>query len=382
MEPQDIKKLLKKYITGDSTPEERSLIESWYLQYEDSAIHDLSDEETLKEIQLIYEGLPGSKPVVKLLWSWNTIKIAVAAAAVVTITISLFYYPLTEAIQVKQEVNARIIAPGTHKAVLTLSDGTKIELDRADTGIVAEQSGVSIQKKADGRLVYFFADKSHSTSLKGSGNQTFNKIETPAGGDFVVNLPDGSVVHLNPSSSLIFPTAFNGKYRDVQLKGEGFFEVASEKAHPFRVSTKNQVVEVLGTRFNVNAYDDEPVIKTTLVEGSVKVIYKDNSVLLTPGEQSLRSNTLLKIKNAESDVEQILAWKEGFFLFKNEDIQSIMKKLSRWYDIDVSFKGHFSQVAFGGRISRSRNLEDVLKMIELTNSIQFKIEGRTVTVMQ
>ena len=246
--------------------------------------------------------------------------------------------------------------------------------------ILANQAGVSNQKTSDGKLLYSFSNSANTVSPETKENVIYNKIETPIGGKYQVNLPDGSKVWLNSSSSLRFSALFNGDTREVELSGEAYFDVSKNKSKPFRVITKDQIVEVLGTQFNINSYSDEGPIKTTLIEGSVKIIYKDKVVLLSPGQQFQPKELVSAV--LEADTEEVVAWKEGYFVFKNEDIKSIMRKLSRWYNVEVSYSGDIPEVGFGGNISRSKDISEVLDVLQLTNAIHFKVEGRRITVMR
>ncbi len=309
-------------------------------------------------------------------------QLGVAASILIVFSVGLYFYTtripaqqnLTKTLVQKKEA----ILPGGDKAILTLSDGSIINLDHAKNGILANQAGVSIQKTSDGKLLYTFSNNIGAES-KSAASVIYNKIETPAGGKYQINLPDGSTVWLNASSSLRFPALFAGNTREVELTGEAYFDVAKNKNKPFKVRTKDQIVEVLGTQFNINSYSDEGEIKTTLIEGSVKIIYKDKVVLLGPGQQFQPSN--LNVKVVEADTEEVVAWKNGYFLFKNEDIRSIMRKVSRWYNVEVSYAGDIPSVGFGGNISRSKDIEEVLNALQLTNAVHFKVEGRRVTVM-
>ncbi len=312
----------------------------------------------------------------------NWKRIMVAASVLLLISTALYFYTnrirTPQLVQRIQPVAPKVISPGGDKAVLTLSDGSRIILDNAKNGVLANQEGVSIQKTSDGKLLYTFSN-SDKVVKAGDIHVIYNKIETPRGGKYEVNLPDGSKVWLNASSSLRFPALFAGKTREVELTGEAFFDVAKNPDKPFKVITKDQVVEVLGTQFNINSYSDEGPIKTTLIEGSVKIIYKDQVVLLSPGEQFRPQSSIAKVIPA--DTEEVVAWKKGYFLFKNEDIKSIMRKLSRWYDVDVSYSGEIPGVGFGGNISRSKDISEVLNVLQLTNAVHFKVDERRITVM-
>ncbi len=312
-------------------------------------------------------------------------QLGVAASILLLIVTSLFFYtnrtPVNKlALKVVESKKAAVILPGDNKAILTLSDGTKIILEDAKNGILANQAGISIQKTSDGELLYSFSNSANTVSPETKENVIYNKIETPIGGKYQVNLPDGSKVWLNSSSSLRFSALFNGHTREVELSGEAYFDVSKNKGKPFRVITKDQIVEVLGTQFNINSYSDEGPIKTTLIEGSVKIIYKDKVVLLSPGQQFQPKELVSAV--VEADTEEVVAWKDGYFVFKNEDIKSIMRKLSRWYNVEVSYSGNIPEVGFGGNISRSKDISEVLDVLQLTNAIHFKVEGRRITVMR
>ncbi len=313
-------------------------------------------------------------------------QVGVAASILAMLSLGLYFYTnrtidTPVALSESKKVNEKsVIKPGGDKAVLTLSDGSKIILEDAKKGLLANQAGVSIQKTADGELLYSFAKNVSSVSEVLPQEVIYNKIETPFGGKYQINLPDGSKVWLNSASTLRFPALFSGNTREVELNGEAYFDVAKNPNKPFKVITKDQIVEVLGTQFNINSYSDEETFKTTLIEGSVKIIYKDRVVLLSPGQQfqpSLKSSKVI-----EADTEEVTAWKNGYFLFKDEDIQSIMRKVSRWYNVDVNYSGNIPDVGFGGNISRSKDINEVLNVLQLTNAVHFKVEGRRITVMR
>lgn len=262
-----------------------------------------------------------------------------------------------------------------------MADGSRISLTDAVEGEVAKQAGMRITKSKDGQLVYQVVEgaaaNSHATDI-------FNTIETPRGGQYQIKLPDGTRVWLNASSSLRYPAVFARDNREVELKGEGYFEVSKDKRRPFKVKSGIQEVKVLGTHFNVSAYSDEAMIRTTLLEGVVQVgLLKggaaEKNVLLKPGQQSLMSLKELKVSNA--DTEESVAWKNGYFKFNDESIESILKKISRWYDVDVSYEGKMTDKIFNGKVSRYGNVSDVLQILQLTGAIKFKIEGRRIIAM-
>lgn len=273
------------------------------------------------------------------------------------------------------------IHPGRNKAVLTLADGRKIILDEAANGKLLEQEGLLVSKSSDGKVIY----QPSATSVP--IENTYHTIETPRGGQYQVILSDGSSVWLNATSSLRFPSNFSATERKVELKGEGYFEVAKIKGRRFIVNTTTttgikQAVEVLGTHFNINAYNDEKEITTTLLEGSVRVTnkYSNLSKLLSPGEQSGIFADREAIVVSKADTERAVAWKNGYFMFDRENIQSIMRKISRWYDVEIVYKDDVPEDWFAGSISKYKDVEEVLHKLELTGQIKFKISGRTIIV--
>jgi len=267
------------------------------------------------------------------------------------------------------------IPPGGNKAILKLANGNTIVLDSAHNGMLYHQDGASIEKKSDGKLAYK-ALHEKATEIQ------FNTLSTPRGGQYFVELSDGSKVWLNAASSLRYPVSFTGKDRLIELSGEAYFEVAKNKVMPFHVKVKDVTVEVLGTHFNVNAYDDEDAMKTTLLEGAVRIVKENAGTLMKPGQQvQVNKNGNVKLIT-EADMEQAVAWKNGNFQFNSNDIETVMRQLARWYDVGkVVYEGKKTAHSFSGTISREYNASDVLKILELSN-VHFRIEGKTIIVMQ
>lgn len=261
------------------------------------------------------------------------------------------------------------ILPGGNKAVLKLADGSIIKLDDAKNGSLAVQGGSNVIKK-DGILVY---ERGQSV--------VYNDMITPATGQYQLMLADGTKVWLDALSSIHFPTSFHGGNREVEITGQAYFEVAKNPSQPFRVKVKDQVVEVLGTHFNINAYDNEKMVKTTLVEGAVKIINKGNKLVLKPGQQSQADQTgNLKLFN-NPDIDETLAWKNGTFHYNGASIESIMRQIARWYGVDIVYE---DQIAgqFVADIPREVPVSELLKYLEGTDHVHFKIEGKTITVMK
>ncbi len=364
-----------------SSEEELAQLVREALEVEDNAI-DPTDEERIKLSQ-IYDTLKNNiqpentAPFQIPFYKRSFYRISAAAAVLIFVFAGVWFY-----IHKSEHANMRVaknqfeadIAPGGNKAFLTLANGTKLSLTDADDGEISQEAGVTINKAEDGQLVYTVVG---SDPKKGESPQ-FNVIETPRGGQYQISLPDGTKIWLNASSSLRYPTAFTGKERKVELTGEAYFEVAENKSMPFKVVSKDQIVEVLGTHFNVNAYPEEGAIKTTLLEGSVNVRIGDHSAVLKPGQQALVDQSV-QVKIA--DLQESIAWKNGRTQFSNANIHSIMRMLSRWYDIEVDYQGEIINTGFGGSVSRSKNISEILKLLELTGDVHFKIEGRRVIVM-
>lgn len=297
-------------------------------------------------------------------------RLAIAAILLITLSIgSLFYHYREVQSTPPQDFTNNDILPGTNKAFLTLSDGSRVALTDQKAGKLAEQAGVKISKGKDAQLIY--------TLLPTSGNKLeYNIISTPKAGQYQVNLPDGTKVWLNAATQLRFPTNFSSsRERRVELVGEAYFEVAKDTRKPFIVKSEQQEVRVFGTHFNISSYPDERNIYTTLLEGSVSV----NGSLLKPNQQSVNNGKNIAIIPA--DIENVMAWKMGYFRFDEESLESIMKKVSRWYDVEVEFQdADLKELQFGGIVSRSEKVSKVLRMLEISTSMSFKLEGHKITI--
>ncbi|MEZ2445674.1 FecR family protein [Chitinophaga sp. RCC_12] len=372
--------LYERSLNGDCSPEELIRLQ----QYEDDFCFsdDADSDEVLKE--KIYNRLSASisrEENVKRLFPWKAVA---AAAAVLLVVASGFLYfnghqqqrnkPLATA--EKTPVIKQDITPATNKAVLILADGTEVELNKATEGQIAAQGNTTVNKSGNGQLVYQLTDKPPTTALA-----VFNTLAIPRGGQYNLALPDGSKIWLNAASKLRFPTQFTGKERMVELEGEAYFEVAHNQQQPFVVKVKDMQVEVLGTHFNVMAYADEASINTTLLEGKVR-LRNDGAaaVILNPGQEGVfTGNKGFKVNKA--DIEQVMSWKNGYFIFNDEDLTSIMRKISRWYNVDIEYSSGTKKLSFAGSISRFKNVTEVLNMLALTGTVQFKIEAGKITVI-
>ena len=304
-------------------------------------------------------------------------KIAVAAS--ILLVVGTGYWLIREGGQ-KQEIAKNFLvaikdipAPKGTKAMITLSNGQTVALDSVSNGTLATQGDVKVIKNENGEIVY-------SALRQAQGDIQYNTLSNPRGSKVVnLMLADGSKVWLNAGSSLTYPVAFIGNERKVSITGEAYFAVSHNAKMPFKIMVNGTELQDLGTEFNVNAYADEPVVKTTLIEGSIRVVNGDNAQLLIPGQQAQISPEGKISLNKNVDVEEVVAWKNGVFRFESQDIQTVMRQLSRWYDVEVNNKTKTSR-HFTGIISRNVNVSEVLKMLEMAGEMHFSIEGKKVTV--
>lgn len=316
----------------------------------------------------------GSKPQLLKIWPG----LAMVAASVVLMIFGVWFFAGNHNTLKPDELASRKqdVLPGSAGATLTLSNGKKIALSAAVHGQLAKEGGVSITKTGNGQLLYVIADKKLS-DLNTAGLS--NTLSTAKGQTFQLRLPDGSLVFLNAASSLTYTSSLLDKgKRVVKLQGEGYFEISKDKAHPFVVKTAKQEVEVLGTHFNINSYENEPTEKTTLLEGSVRITAGNNQETLKPGEQGKLEGNKLSIDKVDTDLA--VAWKNNDFMFKSEPIDGVMRMVERWYNVEVVYIGNKTNEKFSGAVSRFDNVSSLLSIIESTGAAHFKIEGRKIYV--
>ena len=264
------------------------------------------------------------------------------------------------------------VQPGGNKATLTLSDGSVIDLNKVEKGLLKNDNGASINKPAEGEIVY--------TDNRNTNAVSYNVLSTPNGGQYKVELPDGSWVWLNAASSLNYPTVFAGTERTVMLKGEAYFEVAKNKSKPFKVKLEDSSeVKVLGTHFNVMAYENEKSKNVTLLEGSVLITKSNEKQVLKPGQQGEITSDKIVVNAA--DIDEVVGWKNGEFVFHDADIQSIMRQVARWYDVGIKYETANNQ-HFNATISRKEPVLRLLHILEETGQIHFKIENKTIYVLR
>jgi len=343
----------------------------------------LNDQDEFPPIdqEKIYAKIMASQdsPILKKNWLWRPLAAAVIAVVLLGITFYSFNGSqfLNRLITLAKPEKYHI-TPGTNKATLRLANGSIINLNNSTEPSLINYGNIQIKKNSNGQIIYQVIADSTDTKLA----STYNVFTTPKGGQYEIILADGSKVFLNANSSLTFPTTFSATQRYVVLKGEAYFEIAKNKKKPFKVSANGTEIKVLGTHFNVMAYEDEPVLKTTLFEGSVQVNTRTTTKVIKPGQQAVTYKNQSTIDINESKSDEDLAWKNGYFLFQDEGIESVMRKIARWYDVEVIYKKSIPGGEFGGKISRYKNILDVLKPLELTGSVHFKLEGRRIIVTQ
>lgn len=368
---KDAKQLIDKYVNGLCTPEEAAVVERWYYNTDEQVE---IDENRIDEIgERIWKEIPLGKSPVKKYRLWPRLA---AAAAILIVGGAYLIQQYGGFGTPSANVYVNDIAPGKNKAVLTLDNGRTIDLSDAKKGLVIDTRGLTYE---DGSSV---APQNEQVA----GLKRLN-LSTPRGGTYQVVLPDGSKVWLNASSTLSFPASFEkAESRRVELVGEAYFEITklnslASKAHvPFVVVSKGQEVEVLGTHFDVNCYEDESTVRTTLLEGSVKVSSAAHkSALLKPNQQSVLSTSNLTVK--EIDADEVASWKDGYFRFNDESLVSIMQKVSRWYDVNVIYTDdQLKTETYAALTTRFANVSKLLDKLEQIGSAKFKIDGRTITI--
>jgi ferric-dicitrate binding protein FerR (iron transport regulator) len=374
---KEIEWLMQEFETGNNQELLKDLVQQ---QLESIPDHGVYTTEVTQVYQRLSDQIRSSvkqtpvTPRVTAMWK----RMAVAASVLVALAIGygLFYNNKKDkAVSEKNYLALKDFSPGGDRAMLRLADGSTIILDSAHNGTLGQEGNTRILKLNNGELAY-------NSISKQAGEILYNTITTPRGGQYQVTLSDGTKVWLNAASSLHFPTVFSGKERRVEITGEAYFEVAHNAAMPFIVKNGEAEVRVLGTHFNVNAYNDESSVKVSLLEGKVNVMQLNTqrSQMLAPGQQaSLSTGSAIKVKT-DVDMDAVMAWKNGLFDFSSADIKTIMRQVGRWYDIDVSYEGNIPEREFSGKISRNTNASNVLKILEQSN-IHFRIENKKIVVL-
>ncbi|MEO8416410.1 MAG: FecR domain-containing protein [Ginsengibacter sp.] len=398
-----IENLFKQYVNNECSPEEvHILLQHFGIEKNNDQLRRLIHEYTENSM---YEE-PATNPGIENLLntSFNKIKetiledktkaplrvirahkricylVAASVCVLLSSSIAFFLFQPEKVNKVIAKQNnvrhANDIAPGRNNAILTLDNGSKIMLDSAANGTLAQQGNTDVQKM-NGQIAY------NKKSDNRNASPVYNTITTARGNQYQLVLSDGSKVWLNAASSIRFPASFIGSERKVEITGEAYFEVARDATKPFKVefitqSGQKAEVQVLGTHFDVNAYWENAAIKTTLLEGIVKIKTTDQIQMLVPGQQAMLSADVITL-NKDADVSQAVAWKDGFFMFNNTDLKTIMQQAARWYDVEVDYDSKIAAEGFTGKISRNVPLSEFLKLLEL-NDVHVKSEGRKVTI--
>lgn len=403
---EQLEDLYNKYVQNQCTPQELEILVN-----ELGAAGDEEHEEAITQLfNTTWEGLevhpdkyslPNltlpethayETPVIEMYsLKRRWMRIAVAASIILIMGAAGFWLIRTRETKLATTpaTTTKDISPGGNKAILTLADNSTIVLDNAANGKLAQEGVATIIKSGDGSLEY-----SLPATREGNVETLYNTLRTPRGGQYQLTLSDGTKVWLNAASSITFPTSFTGNERNITITGEVYLEVAHNAAKPFKVQTNGADVEVLGTHFNVQAYTDEPAKKITLIEGRVKVsnrqlaIGNRQSAILKPGQQAEliadsqlapTSRRLTIHDKSDVDMEEVLAWKNGLFRFNNADIETVMKQVERWYDVEVVYEGPVPEGHFRGKIPRNVMASEMLKIIE-ASGIQFRIENKKIII--
>jgi ferric-dicitrate binding protein FerR (iron transport regulator) len=385
-------RILKKYNDGIATQAERRFIEAYYKLLGNEAgadsVFDPKDSADIRQsiLDKVWETAGRQQLIPRLPAARRRMRsYRIAAAIGVLLGAGILFYAMgRRSAHFGHDVQSSLagtvqqkIVPGGNKAMLTLSNGQHIVLDSTRTGLVATQGNIQISQ-LDSGLVY-------GRKARGSyqdGHVAYNTITTPRGGQYRVTLSDGSRIWLNSASSVRFPSSFTGSTREIQMKGEAYFEIASDASRPFIVNVDAVKIKVLGTHFDVNDYPEDSSIGTTLVSGAVQVTHGDTRITLKPGQQALLDKRSGDMRTKHVNVDQMLAWKNGLFYFDKTNITAIMEQVSRWYDVDVVYATtRLDNKNFSGVVSRYASVSELLSRMELTRTIHFKVEGRTITVM-
>jgi ferric-dicitrate binding protein FerR (iron transport regulator) len=407
---EEFQQLIQKYLTGKASPEEKDFVESYY-QYpgfdnkeippvtkamEEELFQRLAarlDEPEFAKVIHLQQDVPATPEITvptdpvtdrkrrlrSPATSRRLTRFAAAAALLLLIGSTWLYFsPHHDQQMANARTKQQDVTPGGSKATLTLGDGRVVVLDSAGNGQLAQQGQSTVKKLSNGQLAY----------VPQAGNEDkvlYNTLSTPIGGGYKLTLPDGTRVWLNSASSIRYPTAFTGSERRVFMTGEAYFEVKEDAQKPFYTVTRGASIHVLGTRYNVMAYEDENSVNTTLVEGKVKVSSDKASAMLRPGQQAIinaagttNNNGVIEIK--EADIDKETAWIDGFFQFDQTNLSTLMRQLKRWYGIEAVYRGGDTSRLFGGRISRNMNLSQVIQLLQ-GNGIHFNIEGKKLIIL-
>lgn len=380
---EQISRLADKWLKGTISQEEKALFEAWYnnvpegtVEWNDETTHSRQElsEHLLQQIRermeekrplSLYHRMPG-----------RYLRVA-AAIALLIISAGIYWFSVKKQgpsqLAAGNNINNIQLKPGGNKATLTLANGTVIALEDEHNGALGQQNNTKIIKLNNGQLVY-----NSEQEKSGNAPAVFNTLSVPRGGKYNITLADGTVVWLNAASSLTFPAAFTGKERQVSLNGEAYFEVATDPSRPFSVKVGDMQVQVLGTHFNIMAYNDEQSVNTTLLQGAVKIQSSTGEALLRPGQQA-KMDHAGKVQVVHADIDAVIAWKNGLFSFNNASIEEVMRQVARWFDAEIVYPDGIPQDRFQGEIDRSSDITAVLKILE-ASGVKFTVQGHKILV--
>ncbi|HEY0271564.1 MAG TPA: FecR family protein [Chitinophaga sp.] len=375
MDLQRINELIRKFSGNTATEAEERELMAWYREtaYQDAAFP--GDEQQVQQALLDrINRATGKQPVRARYRKW-----AVAASIALLCAIGAGIYFTRQANRPPSMAASAPVQPGSNTAILTLANGSRITLANKANGNIATQGNVRITKAANGQLIYHLDNTAPPAGNSAAQRMAYNTITTPAGGQYMIVLPDQTTVYLNALSSLTFPVTFaHAAERRVTLSGEGYFEVTHNNAAPFKVVTGAFVTEDLGTIFDIKAYADEPGISTTLVKGAAQVSAGSAPTVLKPGEQA---RYLGQITVSNANVEAVIAWKEGYFRFDDEPLESIMRTIARWYNVRYIFEDEsLRKETFGAVTTRFSNVATLLDLMEKAGTASFRVEGNTIII--
>lgn len=377
MSESELKDLLRRFREGTCTEEEKELLELWFDQtsvrsdwkWTDAQAQEHTRQQMLNSIQMHVKETD-LKP--RRLWPY----LSAAAASVALLLVSgawWFLHSGNERDKVA-DYSQTVVKPGTQQAMLTLSDGSSVLVDGAARGVLSKDGDMTVLKTDQGNLEY-------RKDSEGQASDGRNTLLVPRGSTFKVTLPDGTIAWINSATRMTYPAGNTGSERLVELSGEAYFEVSPDKKRPFKVVSGGTEITVTGTHFNVNAYEDEKDVTTTLAEGQVVVRREMEHAVLKPGQQALSSGSG-KLTVRKADVEGSLAWKEGYFVFDDMELRSVMKTIARWYDVEVVYEGDIPPQRFGGTFSKSKDLGGLLSYLGQLSNIHFKQQGKKIMVKQ
>jgi biopolymer transport protein ExbD len=394
LDKKSILTLLDRYLKNQANTKEKEKLDEFFEENSNSIEASKSIENVSKLEDKIFNYIQfGIKEQVKKESTLNRMPYLQVAASILVIFLfstTIYFYRSSLASKSQLPIAQSVAKledkqPAKNIAILTLGNNSQIVLDEASSGEIAQEGGVSILKTDKGELVYKIRN---SNKLSTNDLNKYNTISTPMGGKFKVILPDGSLVLLNAASTLKYPVHFDEKLRKVSFTGEAYFEIAKledkrKKRVPFYVYSNDQIVEVLGTHFNINSYDNEEYSKTTLLEGSVKITNEKSAAtakILKPGQQAVIKRGDVQTKVMIADEAQALAWKDGYFLFKNTNIKDVVNELERWYNVDIQYEDEMEFENITGYISRNVKISSVLKMLQLSGIVNYEISGSKIII--